>query len=233
MNSSSKENRLPELLAKAQHNFHSIMGEKLTKENCVVLDFSNKNRALCEIDLQDTNSFSQFVFNQINEAGAKYGVGGYLEDRIIYTRSEMFESEQESRSIHLGFDIWQEANTQVYAPLDGVVFLAQDNAGFADYGPTIILKHRLEDIEFFTLYGHLSDDSLNLKKGDQIKAGQAFCKIGNFPSNGDWPPHLHFQIINDTLDSSGDYPGVCAKKYLKKYAQKSPNPNLILSLNFQ
>ena len=34
--------------------------------------------------------------------------------------------------------------------------------------------------------------------------------MGDFPINGNWPPHLHFQIILDLLDKKGDFPGVAA-----------------------
>ena len=37
--------------------------------------------------------------------------------------------------------------------------------------------------------------------------GQEIARLGDFPSNGDWPPHLHFQLITDLLDREGDFPG--------------------------
>ncbi|MEP6913389.1 MAG: response regulator, partial [bacterium] len=46
--------------------------------------------------------------------------------------------------------------------------------------------------------------------------------------NGDWPPHLHFQIIEDMRVHEGDYPGVCSISERAKYLNNCPNPDLIL-----
>src|SRR5690606_14730404 len=105
----------------------------------------------------------------------KVGFGGYNEDRIIYKRSSHFQGE-EPRSVHLGVDLWTEAGTPVYAPLDAFVHSFADNQGMGNYGPTIILEHRLENHLFYTLYGHLSRKSLlGLSVGKSIKSGE---KVG-------------------------------------------------------
>ena len=49
--------------------------------------------------------------------------------------------------------------------------------------------------------------------------------------NGDYPPHLHFQIILDIENFYGDYPGVCSENDLKYYSQNCPDPNLVLKLS--
>ena len=48
--------------------------------------------------------------------------------------------------------------------------------------------------------------------------------------NGNWPPHLHFQIIEDMELKEGDYPGVCTSANREKYLANCPNPDLILTL---
>ena len=48
--------------------------------------------------------------------------------------------------------------------------------------------------------------------------------------NGDYPPHLHFQIINDLQGNFGDYLGVCSANELDFYKENCPDPNLILKL---
>jgi murein DD-endopeptidase MepM/ murein hydrolase activator NlpD len=117
----------------------------------------------------------------------------------------------------------------VYAPYDSVVHSAKDNALFGDYGPTIILSHTIADETFYTLYGHLSRESLIGKKpGTTIKQGEEFARLGAPPINGDWPPHLHLQIILDMLGKVGDYPGVAAESQRDLFLTLCPDPNLIV-----
>jgi murein DD-endopeptidase MepM/ murein hydrolase activator NlpD len=211
-------------------DFFPVMGEALTAENTIKLDFSDENTDLLKLNLGDTASFDTYVFDQIKRNGKKYGIGGYLENRAIYRRSEVFRAdESEFRNIHLGIDIWTEAGAPVYAPLAGKVHSFQDNAGFGNYGPTIILEHEVEGKSLFSLYGHLFLSDLDgLEVGQEVKAGDLLCHVGPFPENGDWPPHLHFQLMWDLQGNVGDYPGVAAKKDLEFYKANCPNPNLVL-----
>jgi murein DD-endopeptidase MepM/ murein hydrolase activator NlpD len=207
-----------------------VMGEELTAKNTMKLDFSPENKELLNVDLGNTASFDRYVFDQLKREGMKYGIGGYLENRAIYRRSEVFATEDsEFRNIHLGIDIWTEAGAPVYAPLDGKVHSFRDNAGFGNYGATIILEHEVEEKSLYSLYGHLFLSDLDgLKIGQEVKAGDLLCHVGPFPENGDWPPHLHFQLIWDMQENAGDYPGVAAKNKLEFYKANCPDPNLIL-----
>ena len=206
------------------------MGEKLSPENTLILDFSSQNKALETVDLADTAVFSHYVFSQLEEAGKTYGIGGYLEDRAIYRRSEVFATATEDRRTHhLGVDIWTEAGAPIYVPLAGKIHSFRDNRGFGDYGPTIILQHKIEGTTLYSLYGHLTRTDLEkLQIGQEFQAGEQLCQVGPFPENGDWPPHLHFQLIWDLGDFWGDYPGVATKKDLAYYRANCPDPNLIL-----
>jgi len=138
------KNSLQELLL--GENIFPIMGKPLNPANTIEMDFSPSNTALLSIDFSDTKSFDQYVFGLLQSAGKKYGIGGYFEHRAIYARSAVFATDQSDfRNIHLGIDIWTEAGHPVFAPLSGKVFSFQNNAGFGDYGPTIILEHRLKE----------------------------------------------------------------------------------------
>lgn len=207
-----------------------VMGVALTAENTMKLDFSAENKELLTVDLGNTASFDRYVFDQIKSNRKKYGIGGYLENRAIYVRSEVFGTDESgSRTIHLGIDIWTEAGAPVYAPLAGKVHSFQDNAGFGNYGATIILEHEMEGNPLFSLYGHLFLSDLDgLEIGQEVKAGDLLCHVGPFPENGDWPPHLHFQLMLDLNGNFGDYPGVAAKKDLGFYRANCLDPNLVL-----
>jgi len=201
-------------------------------DNYIQLDFTANNPELADIDLVYTAKFSEYIFDKIYSAGAKMGVGGYMENRVIYRRSEHFSNADEvQRNIHLGIDLWSEAGTPIYTPLDGKVHSFKNNANFGDYGPTIILEHIYEGQPLYTLYGHLSLESLDgLYEGKSIQAGEKIAEIGDYPINGDWPPHLHFQVMTDLLGMHGDFPGVCAPADKEKFEKICLNPDFLLGL---
>jgi murein DD-endopeptidase MepM/ murein hydrolase activator NlpD len=211
-----------------------VMGEPLNAENALPLDFTAGNAGLRAVDLSDTTSFDAFVFQQLRSAGKIYGHGGYLEKRDIYRRSEVFATAQEDfRNIHLGIDIWTAAGSPVFAPLAGKIHSFQDNSGFGNYGPTLILSHELAGKTLYSLYGHLSSANLaQFELGREVAPGEQICEIGPFPENGDWPPHLHFQLIWDLGEHWGDYPGVAAEKDLDYYRQNCPDPAPMLGLAY-
>ena len=121
---------------------------------------------------------------------------------------------------------WAEVGTPVFAPLAGVVHSFQDNNTFGDYGPTIILEHEQHDQPLYSLYGHLTRKSLaGLYAGKKINAGEKLAEIGPYPENGDWPPHLHFQLMTDMLGRKGDFPGVCSLADRSTFLAICPNPN--------
>ena len=168
-------------------------------------------------------------------AGAFVAVGGYLEPRILYG-SPLFAasggSADDRRTVHLGLDYFVEPGTSVRAALPGVVHAFADNTQPLDYGPVIILRHTTDSgDEFFTLYGHLTRESLApLVRGARIAAGDRLGAVGTADVNGGWSPHLHFQIITDLLDMGCDFPGVCRAVERDTWAELSPDPNLIARL---
>lgn len=207
-----------------------LMGEHLDQSNTFDMDFTPANLELMSINLSDTVEFNQYVFEKLANSQKKYGIGGYFEHRAIYQRSEVFATDLEDfRNIHLGVDVWAEAGTAVYAPLEGKVYSFQNNHGFGDYGPTIILEHQLKGETLYSLYGHLKLSDLDkLEVGKTIAKGEKFCHLGPFPENGDWPPHIHFQLMWDLLGNWGDFPGVCSHREIEKFKNICPDPNLMI-----
>jgi len=198
------------------------------------LDFTESNRELTGDMLRDTDAFIRYINEKLSKAGARYGIGGYNEHRTIYSRSSVFDAPggAEPRRLHLGVDIWGRPYTKVMAPLDGIVHSFAFNQAFGDYGATIILSHHLDGRSFHTLYGHLSLNSIqNIQEGDRIAAGDVFAQFGIPFENGQWPPHLHFQLVLDMEGRKGDYPGVCRFSERERYLANSPDPAAILRLN--
>lgn len=204
-----------------------VMGEELGAHNAFVVDLSKYNEALNQIDLSDSRHFCGYMDRLLEIRQKKYALGGYLENRGIYARSHVFATEAAVfRNIHLGVDIWALAGTPVHCPLDGVVHSLQDNAGFGNYGPTVILEHLLRGKKIHSLYGHLAKSDLDsLHPGRYVEAGKVLGHLGGEEENGNWPAHLHFQLILDLEGLSGDYPGVCKQSEVDRYRQNCPNPN--------
>jgi 4-aminobutyrate aminotransferase-like enzyme/Ser/Thr protein kinase RdoA (MazF antagonist) len=163
------------------------------------------------------------------------GVGRYNEARLLYS-SPLFRTgnpTDEQRTIHLGIDLFVLPETAVRAPLAATVEAFANNAQHLDYGPVVILRHATENGgAFYTLYGHLTVDSLkNLTVGQQIKPGEIFAAVGDPTENGGWPPHLHFQIITDLLGLSTTFPGVAKASERDLWTNLSPDPNLLLGIS--
>jgi len=220
-------------LQKNRETIKSVIQPPLNAENSYVFDLSMGSTLIENPPkASDAETFSAYLFNILKDHHCTYGLGRYNEVRLCYT-SSIFKSEsqlKEGRTLHFGIDIFAPPGTSIYAPLEAEVHSFQNNENPLDYGPAIILRHNPEDdIVFYTLYGHLSADSLQgLYKGKKIKAGEQFASMGEIRVNGGWPPHLHFQIISDMLDYEGDYPGVA--KYSEKNVWLSicPDPGLMV-----
>ena len=198
----------------------------------IPFDLSVSNIALSQVDISNAKDFENYIENLLLKNNALVAFGGYNEIRGLYKRSTVFNnSNSEERNIHIGMDLWIKSGTAVLAALDGKVHSFKYNQDLGDYGPTIILEHQLENHTFYTLYGHLSLESIaSLKVGDFFAKGQQLASLGNPTVNGDYSPHLHFQIIKNMDSNFGDYPGVCSKSKLDYYLENCPDPNLLLKI---
>lgn len=211
-----------------------LMQPDLRETALTVLDLSIASQDLGgNHEFAAVAGFTRKLFQQIDDAGATVGVGRYNEARPIYT-TDLFRAEgndmPEWRTVHVGLDLFAPAGTPIYAPLDGVVHSFADNDAPLDYGPTIILRHTVgaEQLTFYTLYGHLSRESLEgLRVGAPVPRGTRFATIGAATVNGGWPPHLHLQITTDILDLEGDFPGVARPSQRAVRLSLSPDPNLL------
>jgi murein DD-endopeptidase MepM/ murein hydrolase activator NlpD len=224
---------LSSLLARHQADFGPVLPPPLlASSHLAQLNFTATNPRLTHPErLRDTALFDVVVHEMLAEQHAVTGIGGYLENRVIYRRSPHFGTATEPRSLHLGVDVWVPAGTPVAAPLLATVHSLADNNNFGDYGPTVILQHEIEGVIFYSLYGHLTrTDLLGLQPGQKITLGQVFAHVGPYPENGDWPPHLHFQLIADMQGRWGDFPGVAPPSELAYWAALCPDPNLILKV---
>jgi 4-aminobutyrate aminotransferase-like enzyme/Ser/Thr protein kinase RdoA (MazF antagonist) len=217
-------------------NFGPIVDDDLRTANPSVLDLSVGSLLLGnDGDGADLAAVTEKIFRQMQVADVAVGIGRYNEARLVYT-TELFKARTEEmaehRTIHLGIDLFKSSGAPVYAPLDGKVHSIANNPAALDYGPTLILEHRTgADESFYTLYGHLSLDSLTgLAVGMAVEKGRQIAAIGEPGSNGGWTPHVHFQIILDLLGENGTFPGVARPRDRELWMRICPDPNLILGI---
>ena len=225
--------------AKFSQDFHNVVPFDPLTDKVSILDLSPANQNFTKEVYATEIAFDAFITSYMDANKAKYLIGGYGETRNMYLRSKLFDSNlqqntsltEEPRNLHLGVDIWGPAGTSVMTPLGGMVHSMANNDNFGDYGPTIILQHQIDMFNFYTLYGHMAiDDLKSLRVGQFITRGETFAHFGDYAENGNWPPHLHFQVIVAINEWEGDYPGVCKASEAGNYLANCPNPDLILKL---
>jgi murein DD-endopeptidase MepM/ murein hydrolase activator NlpD len=222
------------IISKIKTDLIYVIDSSFSKSDYVLLDLSINNSELQSVNVSSSKDLGNYVSQHIKKNNKKVAYGGYIETRGIYARSTYFNQKinpLDERNIHLGIDIWIDAGTNVLAVLDREIHSFNNNTNHGDYGPTIILKHQIDNYIFYSLYGHLSEESLvGLKVGNQVRQGQTIAQLGSEQVNGDYPPHLHFQLIINIEDYKGDYPGVASKNTLEFYKNNCPDPNLVLGI---
>ncbi|MDE2984723.1 MAG: aminotransferase class III-fold pyridoxal phosphate-dependent enzyme [Gemmatimonadota bacterium] len=178
-----------------------------------------------------------WIEREIADAAATVAVGRYGEARLLYD-TPAFQARgdngPESRTVHLGLDLFAPAGTPVRAPIAGFVLAVAHNDRPLDYGPTVILRHATPDgAGFHTLYGHLDRATLgHLSPGDRVAPGDVIGWLGDASVNGGWPPHLHLQVIAmDPLfdegtppEDRGNYTGVVLHRLRAVWESILPDP---------
>jgi len=212
----------------------STLFPSLGKESVHPIDLSVSGVLVGDREEANDLELLQFKMERLQkEAPRKIIAGGYLEPRALYTSKaydRMGNQGKESRTIHLGIDFWIPAGTPVHALFDGEVVFAVHDKGDKEYGGLIILKHREGDLDFYTLYGHQSLESvMKWKAGDRIAKGEWLTYVGNYPENGNWAPHLHFQLMLSLLDFQNDFPGVGYPNELEVMKGICPDPGLLFA----
>lgn len=171
-----------------------------------------------------SQSYNPKVMSDYIQSGG-WGIGGYLEKR-----SGMYLAPQygNRRNVHMGIDIWAKEGEPVFSPLPGKIAYKDYHGEDGNYGATIVLKHQVDGRDLFALYGHLSKKSLARNEvGAVVEPGEIIGWLGNSNENGNWPPHLHYQIsIKDPGEA--DMPGVVAAEEVEEAAKIYPDPRILL-----
>ncbi|MFN2179165.1 MAG: aminotransferase class III-fold pyridoxal phosphate-dependent enzyme, partial [Candidatus Promineifilaceae bacterium] len=234
-------------LRENQPSFAALLPLDSRTAEPLVFDWSVGSEELPQLESAGSkDEVGKILFARMRHAGTPLGIGRYNEARLVYA-TDAFEdplgragASGEQRTIHIGLDLFMPPGAPVFAPLPGTVHSFRDNDASMDYGPTIILEHRVKDtLTFYTLYRHMSRDSLSgLAAGQEVVMGQEIGRIGGSDENGGWVPHrsaelaacLHFQIVGDLLGHEGDFPGVVPAGQRDVWLSLCPDPNLIAGL---
>ena len=155
--------------------------------------------------------------------------GRYGEDRDVYSGPAFTGAE---RTIHLGLDLFQPVGSDVFSPYDGTVEAIEARPDDLDYGHVVLLRHATDDgIPFWTLYGHLDPECLtSLEPGQHVAAGDRIGRMGTEADNGNWPPHVHVQVLTDLCGMGTDIHGVAPRAESTLWRSLSPNPNLMVGI---
>jgi len=155
----------------------------------------------------------------------RFGIGRYNEKRELMYQTPIFEGK---RNIHMGVDLFAPVGTPVHSFANGKIFLFGNNNNDGDYGYTLITEHRFGDTCLYALYGHLSRKSLDGKvPGQPIGVGDVIAWVGDRHENGNWTPHLHFQISPEKPEKP-DMPGVVSAEDHAAALLKYPDPRIVL-----
>ncbi|MBI4324274.1 MAG: M23 family metallopeptidase [Chloroflexi bacterium] len=143
---------------------------------------------------------NQALFQPGNEETFFAGTAGKL-----WTSGTFGCVRTDGRQMHEGLDIKclkrdakGEPIDPIMAAADGTVAYLNLRPGLSNYGKYVILKHRIEGLEIYTLYAHLSEIRRDLKPGDPVEAGQTIAIMGRTSNTGEAiakeRAHLHFEI---------------------------------------
>lgn len=139
-----------------------------------------------------------------------YTYGGYLEHRV-----KMLAGHYNCKDYfwHLGIDYNVPANTLVTLPVDGELVHSEIDPNYrGGWGGKLIFKIN----NLFVIFGHLDEIVTEYRK---YSKGEIIARIGNYPVNGNWFPHLHLQCCKNFDSKVAGY-----SSYYEGIESDFPNP---------
>jgi murein DD-endopeptidase MepM/ murein hydrolase activator NlpD len=114
--------------------------------------------------------------------------------------------------MHEGIDIRSlqhdkrgEPTDPILATAAGTVAYVNAKAGLSNYGKYVVIRHNIEGIEIYSLYGHLSEVASGVTAGKTVHAGEVIATMGRTGQPIDKErAHLHFEFnlfVNDNFST--------------------------------
>jgi murein DD-endopeptidase MepM/ murein hydrolase activator NlpD len=101
-----------------------------------------------------------------------------------------------------------EPTDPVMATADGTIAYMNKKSGLSNYGIYVVLKHRIDGLEIFSLYAHLREIRADLKIGSSVKAGETIGVMGRTTNTREQiskeRAHVHFELnifVNDRFSA--------------------------------
>lgn len=101
-----------------------------------------------------------------------------------------------------------EPTDPVMATADGTVAYINTHPALSNYGNYIVLHHRIEGLDIYSLYAHLHEIRRDLRVGQPVKAGEAIAIMGRTANTREGiskdRAHVHFELnlfVNDRFSS--------------------------------
>ncbi|MGQ0737176.1 MAG: aminotransferase class III-fold pyridoxal phosphate-dependent enzyme [Acidobacteriota bacterium] len=228
--------RVTTWLAQHAERLHPLLGRDLPLSRAHILDLSFESLVGGDNPQRfEPDTCAARIDETLSRAGCSIGVGRYGEPRPIYTEPAFglgADPVAPRRTRHLGVDVFADIGTALHAPLEGEVAAARYLPDALDYGGMVMLRHTTPDGDaFHTLYGHLGRASVEaLTIGRQIPAGAVFATIGDRSDNGNWPPHVHVQLLVSLRETDQVPNGVADPDDYQARSALSPCPAALIGL---
>ena len=101
-----------------------------------------------------------------------------------------------------------EPTDPVMATADGTVAYINTHPALSNYGNYIVLHHRIEGLDIYSLYAHLHEIRRDLRVGQAVKAGEVIAIMGRTANTREGiskdRAHVHFELnlfVNDRFSS--------------------------------
>jgi murein DD-endopeptidase MepM/ murein hydrolase activator NlpD len=86
----------------------------------------------------------------------------------------------------------------ILATADGTVLYLNEKAGLSNYGIYVVIGHRIEGLQVFSLYAHLDEIRPDLKPQSRVRAGERIGTMGRTANTAQGiskeRAHLHFEL---------------------------------------
>lgn len=188
-----------------------------------LFDFSSENPQTMDYTTTDFDAFEDAIVSELQSAGRTWGIGRYLEERgnLLRDYPNIIE---EGRVYHLGLDVIAPFETPLFAPLAAEVYEVGNETVPGNYGGYIILRHVVNEVPFYSFYGHLQTPAL-VTVGQRLEPGEIFARLGRDTDSGGWFCHVHLQIMTQrAVDEGLTHWGYATPAFMPQLPDYFPSP---------